>query len=108
MLAAAVVVILLGFLAIMLVIENRVEDHFDNEITQQFDSIRKEVDQRLSQVQSATPFPTPTPAPTLTPSPTPSPSPTATASPTQTPTATTTPGASSKATPTPTTIIGPR
>ena len=41
------VVTLLGVLAIMLVVENRVEDHFDAQISQEFDSIRKEVDTRL-------------------------------------------------------------
>jgi hypothetical protein len=105
MIAAGVVVVLLGVLAIMLVVENRVEDHFDTQISQQFDSIRKEVDTRLSAIPSVTPIPTPAPTavPTTTPAPTATPS--ATASPTASPTATAT--TSSKATPTPTTIIGP-
>jgi hypothetical protein len=107
MIAAGVVVVLLGVLAIMLVVENRVESHFDNQISQQFDSIRKEVDTRLSAIPSVTPFPTPAPtaAPTTTPAPTATPSATVSPSATASPTATAT--TSSKATPTPTTIIGP-
>src|ERR1700759_867591 len=63
MIAAAVVVILLGVLAIMLVVETRVENPFDAQISQEFDSIRKEVDTRLSAIPSVTPFPPPAPTP---------------------------------------------
>jgi hypothetical protein len=95
MLAAAVVVILGGMLAILLLVEHRVEQHFDNRITSEFDSVRKEIDQRLpangivptvTPLPTASPAPTPTPTPTATPSPSPSPSPTATSSKTATPT----------------------
>jgi len=104
MLAAAVVVILGGMLAILLLVEHRVEQHFDNRITSEFNSVRKEIDQRLPAngvTPSVTPFPTATPAPTLTP--TPSASPTDT----PTPTATATAGSSKTATPTPSATIQP-
>src|ERR1700760_2285326 len=73
--AAGVIVVLAGMLAILLVVENRVEDHFDNEITQQFDSIRRDVDQELRTLPSVTPVPVPTVAPTATPAPTTTPAP---------------------------------
>jgi hypothetical protein len=104
MLAAAVVVILAGMLAILLLVEHRVEDHFDKRITTEFDSVRKEIDQRLPAngvAPTVTPFPTATPAPTLTPTPSAAPTETATA----TPTASASPGKT--ATPTPSATIQP-
>src|SRR5262249_36580858 len=95
MLAGAVVLILGGMLAILLIVQHNVEKHVDAQITQQFDQLERQVDQKLAQngaVPTATPFPTATPAPTLTPTPSPAPTdtpaPTATASPGKTATAT--------------------
>jgi len=92
MLAAAVVVILGGMLAILLLVEHRVENHFDNRITSEFEAVRKEIDQRLPAngiTPTVTPLPTASPAPT--PTPTPTPTQTATASPTASSTKTATP-----------------
>jgi cytoskeletal protein RodZ len=101
MLAAAVVVTLLGVLVMLLIFGNRVNDEFDKRATRvenEFKDIRSEIDKRLPPagvVPTATAFPTPTPSPvptgTATPTPTPSPSATDDAKPTSTPTATSTP-----------------
>ena len=99
MLAAAVLVTLLGVLAMLLIFGQRVNDEFDkraDRVEQEFNDIRREIDQRLpaaGAVPTTTPFPTATasPPPAATATPTPSPSPTAGA--TKTPSATDTPAA---------------
>jgi hypothetical protein len=97
MLAAAVVVVLGGVLAMLLIFGRHVDDQVSeraDKIEREFEAIRKEIDQRLPRegvVPTVTPLPTTTPAPTETPAatatPTASPSPgrTATATPTSTP-----------------------
>jgi hypothetical protein len=90
MLAAAVVVMLAGTLAILLIVGNRVQDHVDaqvNRIDGQIQQIRRDVNQRLAQ-ESAVPTVTPLPAPTPTATPTPTPTTTPTPGATKTPTAT--------------------
>jgi hypothetical protein len=95
MLAAAVVITLLGVLAMLLIFGQRVNDDIDkraDKIERQFNDIQKEINQRLpatGAVPTATAFPTPTPSPA--PTETASPAPSATESPTETPTATNTP-----------------
>jgi cytoskeletal protein RodZ len=99
MLAAAVVVTLLGVFALLLIFGQRVNDEFDKRATKvenEFNDIRREIDQRLpppGAVPTTTAFPAPTAtataAPTETATTTPTPSPTAT--PTSTATATSTP-----------------
>ena len=99
MLAAAVAVTLLGVLIMLLIFGRHVNDEVNqraDKIEQEFNDIRKEIDQRLppaGAVPTATPFPTPTPspAPTEAPTTTPTPSATATPKPTDTPTPTSTP-----------------
>jgi cytoskeletal protein RodZ len=101
LLAAAVVVTLLGVLAMLVVFGNRVNDEVNtrsDKIEREFNDIRKEIDQRLppgGAVPTTTAFPTPTttpsPVPTETATSTPTPSPTASAESTSTPTATSTP-----------------
>ena len=99
MLAAAVAVTLLGVLIMLLIFAHHVNDEVNrraDKIEQEFNDIRKEIDQRLPQtgaVPTATPFPTPTPspAPTEAPTTTPTPSATQTPKPTGTPTPTSTP-----------------
>jgi hypothetical protein len=87
MLAAAVLVVLAGMLAILLLVGNRVQDHVDAQVRRiddQIEQIRRDVNQRLppaGAVPTATPFPTPTPAPSAAPTPTPTPTATATATP---------------------------
>jgi len=101
MLAAAVAVTLLGVLIMLLIFGRHVNDEVNqraDKIEQEFNDIRKEIDQRLppaGAVPTATAFPAPTasPAPTEAPTTTPTPSATATATPkpTDTPTPTSTP-----------------
>jgi hypothetical protein len=97
MLAAAVVVTLLGVLAMLLVFGQHVNDDIDqraDKIERQFNDIQKEINQRLppaGAVPTATAFPTPTPSPAPTETATATPTPSATESPTETPTATNTP-----------------
>jgi len=99
MLAAAVAVTLLGVLIMLLIFGRHVNDEVNqraDKIEQEFNDIRKEIDQRLpatGAVPTATAFPTPTPspAPTEAPTTTPTPSATATPKPTDTPTPTSTP-----------------
>ncbi len=99
MLAAAVLVTLLGVLAMLAIFGNRVDDKVNqraDKIEREFNDIQKEIDQRLPPagvVPTTTAFPTPTPspAPTETATSTPTPTPSASATPTSTPTATSTP-----------------
>jgi cytoskeletal protein RodZ len=101
MLAAAVLVTLLGVFVMLLIFGNHVNDEFDKRATKvenEFNDIRKEIDQRLPPagvVPTTTALPTTTPSPaptgTATPTPTPTPSATKSATPTSTPTATSTP-----------------
>src|ERR1700754_3230374 len=99
LLAAAVVVTLLGVLVMLVIFGNRVNDEVNqrsDKIEREFNDIRKEIDQRLppaGAVPTTTAFPTATatPVPTETATTTPTPTPTATPSPTATATATSTP-----------------
>ena len=99
MLAAAVAVTLLGVLIMLVIFAHHVNDEVNqraDKIEQEFNDIRREIDQRLppaGAVPTATAFPapTPSPAPTEAPTTTPTPSATATPKPTDTPTPTSTP-----------------
>jgi cytoskeletal protein RodZ len=101
MLAAAVVVTLLGVLVMLLIFGRHVNDEFDKRATKvenEFNEIRTEIDKRLPPagvVPTATALPTTTPPPAPTEAPTTSPTPSATesATPTETPSATNTPAA---------------
>ncbi len=101
MLAAAVVVTLLGVFGMLLIFGQRVNDEFDKRATKvenEINDIRTQIDKRLppaGAVPTTTAFPTatPSPAPTETATATPSPSATESASPTETPSATDTPAA---------------
>ncbi len=101
LLAAAVVVTLLGVLLMLVVFGNRVNDEVNqrsDKIEREFNDIRKEIDQRLppaGAVPTATAFPTATPSavPTETATTSPTPSATESATPTETPSATNTPAA---------------
>jgi cytoskeletal protein RodZ len=105
MLAAAVVVTLLGVFAMLLIFGQRVNDEFDKRATKvenEFNEIRREIDARLppaGAVPTTTAFPTPTPSPS------PAPTETATSTPTPSPSASATPSSTATATRTPT--IGP-
>jgi cytoskeletal protein RodZ len=101
LLAAAVAVTLLGVLLMLVIFGNRVNDEVNqrsDKIEQEFNDIRKEIDQRLppaGAVPTATAFPTATPSavPTETATAAPTASATESASPTDTPSATNTPAA---------------
>jgi hypothetical protein len=114
MLTAAVLAILAGVLAMLLIAGHAAQNELDNRVTdvqRQFDTslaglrtdFQKELDQRLPQDGAVpTPVPSDTPTPEATETPSPSPGASATPSPSSTP-----PGARSKPTPTPTPIIQP-
>jgi hypothetical protein len=96
MLALAVVVILAGVAAMLLIAAHEVRDdlndrsaqierHFDAQVNQ----IRQDIRNQLKALPSVTPFPTATPSPPPAPSPSPSAAPTST--PTRTPRPTATP-----------------
>jgi len=101
MLAAAVAVTLLGVLVMLLIFGRHVNDEFDKRATKvenEFNDIRREIDQRLppaGAVPTTTAFPTaaPTAVPTETATVAPTTTPSPTASPTETPSATNTPAA---------------
>ncbi len=97
MLAAAVLVTLLGVLVMLLIFGQRVNDKVNtraDKIEREFNDIRHEIDQRLppaGAVPTTTAFPTATPAPPPAETATSTPTPTPSASPTSTPSATNTP-----------------